>query len=98
MPPTREQLTDERVRELITELGGAGIIHEDEAGDLTTTREFDEASEVRQSTPEPPAVSRAAVSAATHQDFQNARSAGDIQTQIDLLWHVLTGRDPSGGG
>ena len=96
--PTRDQLTDERVRTLITELGNAGIIHEDEAGGLTATREFNEASEVRKSTPEPPAVTRAAVSAATHQEFQDARTAGDIQTQIDLIWHVLTGRDPSGGG
>jgi len=95
--PTREQLTDERVRALITELGKAGIIHEDEAGKLTATREFQEAMEARQSTPKPPAVTRAKVSAATHREFQDARTAGDIQTQIDLIWHVLTGRNPSGG-
>ena len=96
--PNRQQLTDERVRELIKELGDAGIIHEDEADDLTTTREFEEAREVRESTPEPPAVSRATVSADTHREFQDARTAGDLQAQIDLLWHVLTGRDPAGGG
>ncbi|WP_256402419.1 hypothetical protein [Halorubrum salinum] len=95
---TRDQLTDERVRALITELGNAGIIHEDEAGQLAATREFEEASEVRESTPKPPAVTRTKVSAATHQEFQDARTADDLQTQIDLIWHVLTGRDPSGGG
>ncbi|MUW13924.1 hypothetical protein GJ633_04050 [Halorubrum sp. CBA1125] len=96
--PTRDQLTDERVRALIVELGKAGIIHEDEAGQLTATREFEEAAEVRQSTPNPPAVSRAAVSEQTQQEFQQARTDSDVQTQLDLLWHVVTGRDPSGGG
>jgi len=91
--PTRDQLTDERVRELITELGDAGIIHEDEAGDLTATREFGEARSVRERTPEPPAVTRAKVSGDTHDEF---RAAYDGDEAIAIVWEVLTGVDVRG--
>ena len=91
--PTRNQLTDERVRALITELGEAGIIHEDEAGNLTTTREFNEAREVREDTPEPPAVTRAKVLPETHQEFAKAQENGDTDEALSIIWEVLTGVD-----
>jgi len=88
--PTRDQLTDERVRELITELGEAGIIHEDEAAGMAGTREFGEAREIRETTPEPPAVSRDKVSGDTHDEF---RAAYDGDEAIAIVWEVLTGVD-----
>ena len=91
--PTRSQITEERINELLTELGEAGIIHEGEAGQLTATREFNEASEVRKSTPEPQAVTRSKVSSESHREFERARSQDDIQKQIDLIWEVITGRE-----
>lgn len=91
--PTREQLTDERVRELITELGEAGIIHEDEAGNLTTTREFNEAREVRKSTPEPPAVSRAKVGEQTRQKFREHYAEGETDAAIAVIWEIITGEN-----
>ena len=93
MPPTREQLNDERLRELITELGEAGIIHEDEAGRLTRTREFGEATEARKSTPEPSAVTRAKVGKATRQSFLAAYNSGDTEAALAVIWEILTGED-----
>ena len=91
--PTREQLTDERVRELITELGEAGIIHEDEAGNLTSTREFNEAREVRKNTPEPPAVSRAKVGGQTRQKFREHYAEGETDAAIAVIWEIITGEN-----
>lgn len=91
--PTRDQLTSERVRELITELGDAGIIDQNEAGQLNATREFNEAKEARETTPEPPAVSRAKVSPDSHSEFRDALDAGDTDAALSIIWDVLTGVD-----
>lgn len=97
MNPTREQLTAEKVNELIIELGEAGIIHEDEAGDLTTTRDFTEARSVRESTPKPAAVTRSKVSSESHREFSEALDAGNTEDALAHLWHVLTGVDIQNG-
>ncbi|AGF91211.1 hypothetical protein HAPG_00025 [Halorubrum phage GNf2] len=95
--PTRNQLTDERVRELIKELGEAGIIHEDEAEGLATTHEFNEAREVRKETSEPPAVSREKVTHETHERFATALESGNTNEALVTIWEVLTGVDVSEG-
>ena len=91
--PTREQLTSERVRELITELGEAGIIDEGEAEQLTATREFNEARDVRETAPEPPAVTRAKVSPDTHAEFGEAYENENELEALGILWETLTGID-----
>lgn len=91
--PTREQLTDERVRELINELGEAGIIDKEEAMKMGSTRKFDEAREVRKSTPEPPAVSRAKVGEQTRQKFREHYAEGETDAAIAVIWEIITGEN-----
>ena len=91
--PTREQLTHERVNELLKELGNAGIIDSDEAEGLRVTREFQEAEKCRKETPEPKTVTREKVSDETHEKMENARDEGDVQAQLDIIYEILTGRD-----
>lgn len=91
----REQLTDERVRELITELGKEGIINEVEAEKLTKTRDFNEAKEVRENTPEPPTVTREKVTQESHVKFANAIEENNTDEALVLIWEVLTGVDVS---
>ena len=94
--PTRDQLTQERVNELLKELGNAGIIDSDEAEGLRVTREFQEAEKCRKNTPEPKTVTREKVSDETHKKMRAAREEADLQQQIDIIYEVLTGVDPSG--
>ena len=42
-------------------------------------------------------VDRSLISEASKQDFLDARAAGDVQTQLDTLYAVLTGEQPGGG-
>jgi len=91
--PTREQLTYERVNSLLKELGNAGIIDQDEAEGLRVTREFQDAEECRKNTPEPKTVTPEKVSEETHEEMLNAREEGDVQTQIGIIYEILTGRD-----
>jgi len=90
--PTREQLTDERVRELLKELGNSGIIPEEEAEDLCNTRNFDEAKECRRNTPQPQTITRKKVSDDTYAKLKENRENGDLQGQLDVLVEILLGK------
>jgi len=39
-------------------------------------------------------VQRREISDDSRQEFEAARSEGDLQTQVDIIWHVLSGNDP----
>lgn len=92
--PTREQLTAERVRTLLKELQKGEIINPEEAEKLRKTREFNESEEIREKTPEPPALTRNKVEEETKKQFKQARSKENIQKQIDILFHIITGENP----
>ena len=91
---TRDQLTHERVAALLTELGEAEIIPEEEADGLRRTRGIGEADEVRQSTPGAKALTRSKISQGSRNEFRDARDEGDMQRQLDLLFEILTGEEP----
>lgn len=44
--------------------------------------------------PNPPSVNRDLVSSHTRQAFRDARANDDLQTQLDILFEVLTGETP----
>lgn len=92
--PTREQITYERLNALIEELGENGIIDESESDGLTRTRHLDEAQAVKESSPEPPAVTRSKVSRASREEFVTARDDGEIQKQLDILFEIVSGEHP----
>ena len=93
--PTRDQLNQEKLDALLKELGDAGIIDSDEAEGLRVTREFQEAEKCRKETPEPKTVTREKVSDETHEKMVEARDESDFQAQLDIIYEILTGVDPS---
>ena len=41
------------------------------------------------------AVQRPDISTESREEFEAARADGDMQAQIDVIWHILSGTDPA---
>jgi len=96
MPPTRDQLTQERLNALIKMLEKKGVLKNEEGDGLCHTRDFDEARQQAKNAPPGESVRREKISDSTHtaisnayDNLQTARSNDDQQGQIDALETIV---------
>lgn len=84
-----------QLQALIAELEADGVLAAADADTIRDVAGHDDGIEcVNNAAASGPAVSRKRVTDATKQDFRDARSAGDQQTQLDILFEIVTGETP----
>lgn len=92
MRRTREQLNRERIEAIVQLLEVQDLLKPEEAGQIRRgTRPNNIRGTADQFGPPDNVVQRGKFSEQSRQAFKDARDAGDVQAQLDVLYEVLTG-------